>query len=61
MANSISASERRVLIARWRANAAECVDARPGYRLRLFEKMMLAMTADGSRDDRITLEGIPGP
>ena len=59
--NSISAFERRVLIARWVVNAAERLDTRPGYRLRLFEKTGLAMTADGSRDDRITLEGVSGP
>ena len=58
---TISASERRDLIARWVANTAERTDARPGYHLRLFEKTGLAMTADGSRDDRITLEGVSGP
>ena len=43
------------------ANAAERIDVRPDYRLHLFEKTGLAMTADGSRDDRITLEGVSGP
>ena len=43
------------------ANATESFDARPGYRLRLFEKTGLTMTADGSRDDRTTLEGVSEP
>ena len=50
--NSISSSERRVLIARWVSNAAERTDARPGYCLRLFGNTGWAMTADRSRDDR---------
>ena len=43
------------------ANTAERIDARPGYHLRLFEKTGLVMTADVSRNDRITLESVSVP
>ena len=37
------------------------VDNRPGYRFRLFEKCGMAMTVDGSGNDRIMLEGLGKP
>ena len=39
----------------------DIVDNRPDYRFRLFEKCGMAMTVDGSGDERITLEGLNKP
>ncbi|CAM9312583.1 unnamed protein product [Pylaiella littoralis] len=39
----------------------EGLDSREKYRFRLFEKCGMAMTVDGSGDDRITLEGLDKP
>lgn len=58
--NKLSAGARRILFTRFIAKAVARIDARPGYRHRLFEKTGLAMTADGSLDDRITPEGVVG-
>ncbi|CAB1097678.1 unnamed protein product [Ectocarpus sp. CCAP 1310/34] len=58
--NKLSAGARRILFTRFIARAVARMDARPGYRHRLFEKTGLAMTADGSLDDRITPEGVVG-
>ncbi|CAB1101298.1 unnamed protein product [Ectocarpus sp. CCAP 1310/34] len=54
------AGARRILFTRFIAREVARMDARPGYRHRLFEKAGLAMTADGSLDDRITPEGVVG-
>jgi hypothetical protein len=59
--NALSAGKRRILLTRFIGEAIARIDARPGYRFRLFEKTGLAMTADGSLDDRITPEGVVGP
>ena len=59
--NALSAGERRILLTQFIGEAIERIDARPGYHFRLFEKTGLAMTADGSLDDRITPEGVVGP
>ncbi|CAB1120007.1 unnamed protein product [Ectocarpus sp. CCAP 1310/34] len=59
-ANKLSAGARRILFMRFVARAVARMDARPGYRHRLFEKTVLAMTADGSLDDRITPDGVVG-
>ncbi|CAB1107437.1 unnamed protein product [Ectocarpus sp. CCAP 1310/34] len=58
--NRLSAGARRILFVRFVARAVARMDARPGYRHRLFEKTGLAMMADGSLDDRITPEGVVG-
>ena len=39
----------------------DIVDNRPNYRFRLFEKTGSLMTADGSCDERINLEGLTKP
>lgn len=59
--NSLTASDRRVLITQWVGAAMEELDSREEYRFRLFEKCGMAMTVDGSGDDRITLEGLDKP
>ena len=59
--NALSAGERRILLTQFIGEAIECIDARPGYHFRLFEKTGLAMAADGSLDDRITPEGVDWP
>lgn len=60
--NKLTASQRRVLITQWVGEAAKKIDVDMGveYRRRLFEKTGLAMTADGSDDDLINLEGVEG-
>ncbi|CAB1100647.1 unnamed protein product [Ectocarpus sp. CCAP 1310/34] len=58
--NKLSAGARRILFTRFIARAVARMDRWPGYRHRLFEKTGLAMTADGSLDDRITPEGVVG-
>ena len=57
--NTISPGTRRILLTRFVAEAVEWIDAKPGYRLRLFEKTGLGMTADGSPDDHISPERTP--
>ena len=59
--NKLTASDRRVLITQWVGPAMNIVDNRPDYRFRLFEKCGMAMTVDGSGDERITLEGLNKP
>ena len=59
--NKLTASDRRVLITQWMGPAMDIVDNRPDYRFRLFEKCGMAMTVDGSGDERITLEGLNKP
>ena len=59
--NKLTASDRRVLITQWVGPATYIVDNRPDYRFRLFEKCGMAMTVDGSGDERITLEGLYKP
>ena len=60
--SALSAGKRRILLTQFIGEVIARIDARPGYRfLRLFEKTGLAMTADGSLDDRITPEGVVGP
>ncbi|CAM9606513.1 unnamed protein product, partial [Pylaiella littoralis] len=60
--NKLTASQRRILITQWVGEAAKKIDVDMGveYRRRLFEKTGLAMTADGSDDDLINLEGVEG-
>ena len=58
--NALSAGKRRILLTRFIGEAIAPIDARPGYRFRLFEKTGLAMMADGSLDYRITPEGVVG-
>ena len=55
--NKLTASDRRVLITQWVGEAAKQIDSDIRYRRRLFEKTGLAMTADGSDDNLINLEG----
>ena len=59
--NALTASDRRVLLTRWVATAVDIVDNRPNYRFRLFEKTGSFMTADGTCDERINLEGLTEP
>ena len=56
--NKLTASGRRVLITQWVGEAAKQIDSDIRYRRRLFEKTGLAMTADGSDDNLINLEGV---
>ena len=53
--NASTASDRRVLVTQWVRAAMEIVD---NYRFRLFEKCGMAMTVNGSGDDRITLDDL---
>ncbi|CAB1107407.1 unnamed protein product [Ectocarpus sp. CCAP 1310/34] len=57
-ANALTCSERRVLFTSWVAQATEEIDKDEQYRFRLFEKTGCGMTADGSGDDKINLEGL---
>ena len=59
--NKLSALDRRVLLTHWVGEAVAQVDSDQKYRRRLFEKTGLAMTADGTDDDLINLEGHDGP
>ena len=59
--NALTASNRRVLLTKWIATAVDIVDNRPSNRFRLFEKTGSLMTADGSCDERINLEGLTKP
>ena len=59
--NALTASNRRVLLTKWVATAVDIVDNRPSNRFRLFEKTGSLMTADGSCDERINLEGLTKP
>ncbi|CAN0033077.1 unnamed protein product, partial [Pylaiella littoralis] len=56
--NKLTASDRRILLTQWIGRAAKKLDSDMRYRRRLFEKTGLAMTADGSDDDLINLEGV---
>ena len=56
--NALTASDRRVLLTKWVATAVDIVDNRPNYRFRLFEKTGSLMTARGTCDERINLEGL---
>ena len=56
--NKLTASDRRVLITQWTGEDAKQIDRDIRYRRRLFEKTGLAMTADGSDDNLINLEGV---
>ncbi|CAB1096612.1 unnamed protein product [Ectocarpus sp. CCAP 1310/34] len=59
---SLTASDRRVLIiTQWMGAAMARLNSQQAYRYRLFEKCGMAMTVDGSGDDRITLEGLDKP
>ncbi|CAB1105043.1 unnamed protein product [Ectocarpus sp. CCAP 1310/34] len=58
---SLTASDRRVLITQWMGAAMARLKRQQAYRYRLFEKCGMAMTVDGSGDDRITLEGLDKP
>ena len=56
--NKLTASDRRILITQRTGEAAKKIDSDSAYRKRLFEKTGLAMTADGSDDDLINLQGV---
>ena len=56
--NKLTASDRRILITQWTGEAAKQIDRNIRYRRRLFEKTGLAMTADGSDDNLINLQGV---
>ncbi|CAB1118359.1 unnamed protein product [Ectocarpus sp. CCAP 1310/34] len=58
---SLTASDRRVLVIQWMGAAMARLNSQQAYRYRLFEKCGMAMTVDGSGDDRITLEGLDKP
>ncbi|CAB1107186.1 unnamed protein product [Ectocarpus sp. CCAP 1310/34] len=58
---SLTASDRRVLITQWMGAAMARLNSQQAYRYRLFEKCGMAMTVDGSGDDRITLAGLDKP
>ncbi|CAB1110373.1 unnamed protein product [Ectocarpus sp. CCAP 1310/34] len=58
---SLTASDRRVLIAQWMGAAMARLNSQQAYRYRLFEKCGIAMTVDGSGDDQIILEGLDKP
>lgn len=58
--STLTASERRVLVTVCVVEAVACSDALPNYCRRLFETTGSAMTAGGSRDERIILEGLSG-
>ncbi|CAB1113127.1 unnamed protein product [Ectocarpus sp. CCAP 1310/34] len=58
---SLTASDRRVLITQWMGAAMARLNRQQTYRYRIFEKCGMAMTVDGSGDDRITLEGLDKP
>jgi hypothetical protein len=53
-----SCSNRRVLLTKWAADAYEKVLASNNL-WRYFERCGILLTLDGSRDERITLEGMP--
>ena len=56
--NKLTASDRRILITQWTGKAAKKIDSDTAYHKRLFEKTGLAMTADGSDDNLINLQGV---
>ena len=56
--NKLTASDRRILITQWTGEAAKQIGRDIRYRRRLFEKTRLAMTADGSDDNLINLQGV---
>ena len=58
---SLTASDRRVLMTQWMGEATQLLNSRQEYRFRLFEKCGMAMTVDGSGDEKITLEGLEKP
>lgn len=58
---SLTASDRRVLLTQWMGAAMEVLNSRQEYRFRIFEKCRMAMTLDGSGDEKITLEGLEKP
>ncbi|CAB1103214.1 unnamed protein product [Ectocarpus sp. CCAP 1310/34] len=58
---ALTASDRRVLITQWIGAAMARLNSQQAFRFRLFEKCGMAMTVDGSGDDRITLEGLDKP
>ena len=58
---SLTASDRRVLITQWMGAAMARLNSQQAYRYGLFETCGMAMTVDGSGDDRITLEGLDKP
>ena len=60
--NKLTASQRRILITQRVGEAAKKIDVEMDveYRGRLFKRTGLAITADGSGDNLINLEGIEG-
>ena len=56
--NKLTVSDRRILITQWIGRAVEKIDSDIENRTGLFEKTGLAMTADGSDDNVIRLEGM---
>ena len=59
--NKLSSSDRRVLLTHWVGEAVAKLDSDQLYRRHLFDKTGLIMTADGTDDNLINLEGLDGP
>ena len=59
--NKLSSSDRRVLPTPWVGEVVAKLDSDQLYRRRLFEKTGHAMTADGTDDNLVNLEGVDGP
>ena len=59
--NKLSSSDRRVLLTHWVGEAVAKLDSDQLYRRHLFDKTGLMMTADGTDDNLINLEGLDGP
>ena len=59
--NKLSSSDRKVLLTHWGGEAVAKLDLCQLYRRRLLETTGFAMTADGTDDNLISLEGLDGP
>ena len=59
--NKLSSSDSRVLLTHWVGEAVAKLDSDQLYRRHLFDKTGLMMTADGTDDNLINLEGLDGP
>ncbi|CAB1117664.1 unnamed protein product [Ectocarpus sp. CCAP 1310/34] len=58
---ALTASNRRVLITQWIGAAMARLNSQHAFRFHLIERCGMAMTVDGSGNDRITLEGLDKP
>ena len=59
--NKLSSSDRRVLLTHWVGEAVAKLDSDQLHRGHLFEKTGLAMTADSTDDNLVSLEGLDEP